>query len=135
MKRALVGGGLLAAIGVFILVMALVSGGSSPKGWIARTYARTAPGTYLSTDSALRTAQRISAKYKPSDRAADPTGVYLRYPDLVVAVLPQGGKGSRITVDTAARGYARYHSSVGGRWGGPGGHASTFRGGGPGEGK
>ncbi|MGI5167506.1 DUF4247 domain-containing protein [Spirillospora sp. CA-253888] len=135
MKRALIGGGLLAALGVVILLAALLTGGSSPKKWIAGNYAKAGPGTYRSPDTTLRTAQRISAKFRPADRASDPTGVYLRYRDLVVGVLPQAGGGARITLDTPARGYARYHSSVGGRWGGPGGSASTFRGGGPGEGK
>ncbi|WP_067827508.1 DUF4247 domain-containing protein [Actinomadura kijaniata] len=134
MKRALIGGGLLAGLGALILLIALFAGGSSPKGWISRTFPKTGPDTYRSADGPLRTAERIAAKHKPDDRVTDPTGVYLRYRSAIVGVRPAGA-GSRITVDTPARGYARYHSSLGGRWGGPGGRASTFRGGGPGEGK
>lgn len=133
MKR-FVGGGLLTLLGVIVLAGALISGSTSPRGWINSHYTRTAAGTYRAQGTPLRVARDISRKFKPSDRAYDPSGVFLRYPGLVVAVLPDG-RGSRVLVDNADRGYRRHYTYIGGRWGGPGGRGSIFRGGGPGAGK
>lgn len=91
-------------------------------------------GTYASPETPLKVAGEIGRKYKTEERVYTPTGVYLRYHNVIVGILPDG-KGSRITLDTPERGYARYHSAVGGTWGGPGGKtSSSFRGGGPGGG-
>lgn len=128
-----VGAVLLAVLGVTVLLLALFAGRTSPRGWIPQNYTRVASGTYASRDAPLSVAGRIVQRFKTKDRVYTPGGVFLRYHDAVVGILPNG-PGSRITVDDPDRGYARYHSSVGGTWGGSGGRVSSFRGGGPGEG-
>lgn len=133
MKPWLVGAGLLASLGALILVLALFAGRVSPRDDIADDYRKVADGTYASGKPPLRVAEEIVSKHKTDERIYTPNGIYLRYYDVVVGILPDGN-GSRITLDTPERGYARYHSSVGGTWGGPGGKASSFRGGGPGGG-
>lgn len=134
MRRSLIGGGLLAALGAVVLVGALLIGGTSPRGWIAGRYSRMGAGTYQAAGSPTVVAAEISRKFRPADRAYDPAGIFLRYSDAVVAVLATGA-GSRIVVDDADRGYRRWYPYVGGRWGGPGGRGALFRGGGPGAGK
>jgi hypothetical protein len=134
-KKSLVGGGLLLGLGAVVLVGVLLAGNTSPRGWIGEHYSRTGVGAYRSASPPTRVAAEITRKFKPSDRTYDPSGVFLRYPSVVVAVLSDGARGSRIMVDDADRGYRRWYSHVGGRWGGPGGRSTMFRGGGPGAGK
>ncbi|GLZ07049.1 lipoprotein [Actinomadura sp. NBRC 104412] len=134
LKGPAIGSMLLVGLGVTVLLLALFAGRTSPRGWIPQNYTRVAPGTYQAQDPPLRVASRITSRFKTEHRVYTPGGIFLRYHNAVVAILPSG-RGSRITVDDPDRGYARYHSSVGGAWGGPGGRASSFRGGGPGEGK
>jgi Domain of unknown function (DUF4247) len=128
-----IGAALLAGCGVIVLLISLFAGRTSPRGWIPENFDRVAAGTYVSRDTPLTVADRIATRFKTKDRVYTPGGVFLRYHNAVVGILPNG-RGSRITVDDPDRGYARYHSSVGGFWGGPGGRVSSFRGGGPGEG-
>lgn len=135
MKRGLIGGGLLAAVGAVIIAVTLIGAGTSPSGWISGHYARTPQaGVYRTGQTPTQVAGTLSRRFTPLDRAYDPAGVFLRYSSVMVAVLADG-RGSRIQVLPVDRGYRRYHSYVGGRWGGPGGRASSFRGGGPGSGK
>ncbi|MGH3391391.1 MAG: DUF4247 domain-containing protein [Actinomadura sp.] len=134
MRRSLIGGGLLAALGAVVLTGSLLVGGTSPRGWIARTYPNTGVGAYRASAPPTAVAAQISRRFRPADRAYDPAGIFLRYSDSVVAVLATGA-GSRIVVDDANRGYRRWYPYVGGRWGGPGGRGALFRGGGPGAGK
>jgi Domain of unknown function (DUF4247) len=129
-----VGGGIVTLLGVVILAGVLISGNTSPRGWIGSHYTRTGAGAYRASAAPLKVAGEITRKFKPSDRAYDPAGVFLRYPGLVVAVLPDG-RGSRILVDDEDRGYRRHYAYIGSRWGGLDGRATLFRGGGPGEGK
>ncbi|MFG2090573.1 MULTISPECIES: DUF4247 domain-containing protein [unclassified Spirillospora] len=133
MKGSLTWAGLLAAFGVMILLIAMFAGRTSPRGDIPKDYRKVADGTYTSSKKPLAVAQEITEKHKTDERVYTPNGIYLRYHDAVVGILPAAG-GSRITLDKPARGYARYYSVVGGTWGGPGGKASSFRGGGPGGG-
>ncbi|MGP4023889.1 DUF4247 domain-containing protein [Actinomadura sp. 3N407] len=133
MKGSLIGAGLLASFGVMILLIAMFAGRTSPRGDIADDYRKVSDGTYSSSKTPLAVAQEITEKHKTDERVYTPNGIYLRYHNAVVGILPAAG-GSRITLDTPARGYARYHSAVGGTWGGPGGKVSSFRGGGPGGG-
>lgn len=133
MKKAVIGGGVLALLGALILGMAARGDTDSPREWIAGRYQASGDG-YRSGETPIRTADRIIRRSKPVDRAYDPAGVFLRYPGAVVAVLP-AAPGSLIYVDTPERGYQRWHRYVSGRWGGPAGRASLFRGGGPGDGK
>lgn len=129
-----IGSIILVSFGVVVLLVTLLSGRTSPRGWITDNYTRVSAGTYSSPHAPLAVAGQIANRYRTSERVYTPNGVFLRYRNVVVGVLPDG-RGSRITLDTPERGYARYHTWVGGNWGGPGGRASTFRGGGPGEGK
>jgi hypothetical protein len=134
LKGPAIGASILAALGVVVLLLAMFAGRTSPRGWIPEQYTRVAPGTYRSASPPLNVASTLVNRFETKDRVYTPGGVFLRYHDAVVGILPNG-RGSRITVDDPDRGYARYHSSVGASWGGPGGRASSFRGGGPGEGK
>lgn len=134
MKAPLIGAGLLASLGAVVLLIALFGGKTSPRGHIMKNYKKVSSGTYQSSKTPLRVSREIVGKYRTKDRVYTPSGVFLRYHNVVVGILPEG-RGSRITLDRPARGYARYHSYVGGTWGGTGGRSSSFRGGGPGEGK
>ncbi|POM25013.1 hypothetical protein BTM25_36540 [Actinomadura rubteroloni] len=134
MRRALIGGSLIAGLGVAVTLIALLAGGSSAQSFIKSHYSRIGVGTYRSPYPPAVVARQIVKKKKPYDRAYDPSGIFLRYRSEVVGILPDG-RGSRITVEDPDRGYRHYHSYVGGRWGGYHGHISTFRGGGPGSGK
>lgn len=89
---------------------------------------------FRSADPPAATADAIAAAWTPAERLDDPTGVYLRYRDVLVAALPADG-GSWITVDRVQQGYARYYPVVGHRWGRRTGFGEGFRGGGPGFGK
>ncbi|MFD0683280.1 DUF4247 domain-containing protein [Actinomadura fibrosa] len=141
-------GGVSAAVIAAIVLVAVLKdgGGSSPRSWISKKYSRVSSGVYRSPKPPRTVANEINKKHKAIDRVDDLAtmgaagGVYLRYPKLVVGVLPDG-TGSRITVDDPSHGYNRYHSHVGGRWSSPGSNGwngsgiATFRGGGPGSGK
>jgi uncharacterized protein DUF4247 len=128
------GGGLVALLGLLVLGGAIIAGNTSPRGWINSHYTRVGNGVYRASATPSKVAGDISRKFTPSDRTFDPAGFFLRYPGVVVAVLPEG-RGSRILVDDLDRGYRSHFVYVGYRWGGPGGRAALFRGGGPGEGK
>ncbi|ROO82899.1 uncharacterized protein DUF4247 [Actinocorallia herbida] len=133
MKGAAWGGGFLIAVGALIAALVLAGTSTSPASWIERHYAAQGD-SWTTTDDPLTAAGDIADRHKPVDRAVDPSGVFLRYPDVIVAVLATGS-GSVIHVDQADAGYRRWHEHVAGRWGGPAGHATLFRGGGPGDGK
>ncbi|HEY8479951.1 MAG TPA: DUF4247 domain-containing protein [Spirillospora sp.] len=133
MRPWLVGAVLLASLGTLILALATFKGAVSPRDDIAAKYRRVSADTYVSDKPPLVVASEIIAKNGTDERIFTPNGVYLRYEKEIVGILPEDG-GSRITIDDPDRGYARYHSSVGGSWGGSGGRASSFRGGGPGGG-
>ncbi|MFA1541350.1 DUF4247 domain-containing protein [Actinomadura monticuli] len=129
-----------------LTTVALGGCGQSQASWIGDKYTSMGADTYRSPKAPQSVASEISRKFKPIDRVDDTLakgaagGIFLRYPKLVVGVLPNGA-GSRITVDRPRRGYNRYYSHVGGRWASPGSNgwnsrgAASFRGGGPGSGK
>ncbi|MFI0411018.1 DUF4247 domain-containing protein [Actinomadura sp. 3N508] len=123
----------MASLGALIILIATFATGVSPRGHITSHYRKVSSDTYRSPDTPLKVAEDIVWKHKTDERIYTPTGIYLRYPGVIVGILPDG-RGSRITVDDPDRGYARYHSTVSGSWGGPGGKVSSFRGGGPGGG-
>jgi hypothetical protein len=131
-KKFYIGGGVLAGLGVLVLLIALLAG-DSPGKWIAKNYTRTSAGTFRASQPPSQVAARIAGKFRPADRVYASTGQFLRYSDEIVAVLADGA-GSRITVDDPDRGYRRYYNYVGTRWG-VGGRISDYRGGGPGSGK
>ena len=136
-------GGVLAAV---LAVLMLGGCGTSARGWIADRYTRIGVDTYRSPKAPQAVASEISRKYRPIDQVnslatwGPAGGIFLRYPKLVVGILPDG-TGSRITVDDPRRGYYRYQSHVSGFWTSPGSNgwtssgAASYRGGGPGSGK
>jgi len=138
------GWALKVAAGVAVVVvgvgaMALLFRGSV-RSWVDGRYTRVSSEAggrslvYTSPKTVGAVSSEIAGKWKPGQRLADPAGYFLRYDDTVVAVTPSG-RGSRITVDDEARGYARWYPFVGGWWGTYSGPGETFRGGGPGAGK
>lgn len=82
-----------------------------------------------------RTAADIAARLEPGDRRLTESGVFLRYANDFVGVVPDGRGGSRVFLDDERRGYAHFYPFVGGWWGSYSGRAEGFRGGGPGVGK
>ncbi|XRQ11879.1 DUF4247 domain-containing protein [Actinomadura welshii] len=133
MKPSLIGAGVLASLGAMILLIAMFGAKTSPRDHITDDYRKVSEGTYASPDTPMTVAMKITEKYRTDERIYTPNGIYLRYHDAVVGILPDGN-GSRITLDSPERGYARHYTAVGGTWGGPGGRAASFRGGGPGGG-
>ncbi|TDD76681.1 DUF4247 domain-containing protein [Actinomadura darangshiensis] len=137
------GGAVVAAV---VTATALSGCGQSQKSWLGDKYTKMGSGQFRSPKPPQTVAGEIGRKFKPIDRVSGMTtvgsggGIFLRYPKLVVGVLPNG-PGSRITLDNARSGYNRYHSYVGNRWSRPGSGgwtssgAASFRGGGPGSGK
>jgi hypothetical protein len=137
-----------AAGGAAAVLLAVTLGGcgDSQQSWIGKKYHKIGYNTFQSSQPPRTVASAINRKFKAIDQVDDLAtlgsqgGVFLRYPKLVVGVLPDGA-GSRITVDKPRRGYNRYYSHVGGRWASPGSNgwtssgAASFRGGGPGSGK
>ena len=152
MKRHAIIAIALASVGVLGLVFTLATHGSV-REHIDKTYRKVGteapPGKqgegrkrtqiYASTKSVSRTAREIGDEHKPADRRTAESGVFLRYSDDVVAVVPppagSKGQGSRILVDDEEGGYHRNFFFVGGFWGTFSGPAGSFRGGGPGAGK
>ncbi|SNR52091.1 DUF4247 domain-containing protein [Actinomadura mexicana] len=135
-----------AVVAATLTATALGGCGKSQSSWIAGKYTKIGADTYRSPKAPRTVASEIGRKFKPIDRVDDMVtmgangGIFMRYPKLVVGVLPNG-TGSRITVDGARRGYSRHYSHVSGRWSSPGSNgwtsrgAASFRGGGPGSGK
>lgn len=134
---------LLSGAGILGLVLVL-TGGNSVRDYIKDKYRFT--GTervegaekdsllYASKDPPSKTAADIAQARKPADRRVTESGVFLRYKDDVVSVVPQT-EGSRIIVDDEDGGYRRNYLFVGGFWGTFSGRGQGFRGGGPGTGK
>ncbi|GLZ09890.1 hypothetical protein Acsp04_01260 [Actinomadura sp. NBRC 104425] len=145
-RRHWVIAGVAAAVVALIVLIAVLARDGGPRGFIADRYTLVAADTYRSPKPPQTVANEITAKHKAIDRVDDLAtlgrngGIFLRYPKLVVGVLPDG-TGSRITVDSPGTGYSRYHSHVSGHWSSPSSNGWTssggasFRGGGPGSGK
>jgi len=120
-------------------IFALTQKGS-PREHILKTYTVVSKegdsATLTSKDPVSKTAADIRKAWKPAQERVDPSGTFLRYKDLVVAITPRPEGGSTIYLDDEERGYNRWFFFVGGFWGsgGVGGVGGT-RGGGPGAGK
>jgi hypothetical protein len=142
-KRHVVIALLLSGAGVLGLFLVL-TGGNSVRDHIKETYrfvgtervegAERDSLLYASSKPPSTTAADIADARKPADRRVTESGVFLRYSDDVVSVVPQSG-GSRIIVDDEDSGYRRNYLFVGGFWGTFSGRGQGFRGGGPGSGK
>lgn len=138
-KKWIVAGVALGLVGVLVAGVALFAGNFSVRGYVKDTYARAA-GQDIGDDalaytSKLRPSQvsdQITDAWKPADQYVDASGVYLRYDDDSVVILPIAA-GSLILLEKVSTAYPRYHSVVGSSWGW--GRGSSVRGGGPGSGK
>lgn len=129
----------LVALGALVGMGTLLHGGN-PRDWLRQHYAQVshdpATGSYTlrSDQGVTQTAKRIRSAWKPAQELVEPTGVFLRYHDLIVAIQPRTGGGSTVTLDDEQHGYAHWYGHVGGSWG-VGSPVSGTRGGGPGSGK
>lgn len=129
----------VALIGALVAGFGLVYGNFSPRGYVADNFVR-APEhdidddaiAYTSSEPPSRVAAKITAAWKPADQYIDASGIYLRYDEDSVVILPRD-PGSLILVERVETAYRRYHSTVGNAWGW--GRGVTVRGGGPGSGK
>jgi hypothetical protein len=135
----------LSGVGLLVLIATLARTGSV-RSYIADNYRfvgtqavrgdRDRTRVYASRRSVVDTAADIADARRPADRRTDVAGVFLRYQNDMIAVVPHPrGGGSRIMVDDEDTGYRHYFGHVGGWWGTYSGPAERFRGGGPGGGK
>ncbi|GLY22580.1 DUF4247 domain-containing protein [Micromonospora sp. NBRC 101691] len=138
-RRWFVVGAAFAVIGALVAAFAIFYGNFSPRGYVEDRYTR-ATGqdigrdaiAYTSTKRPSQVADEVTDAWKPADQYVDGSGVYLRYDDDSVVILPVA-TGSVILLERLSTAYPRYHSTVGNSWGW--GRGSTVRGGGPGSGK
>jgi hypothetical protein len=128
----------LLALGAVAGIVALLFTGN-PKDYVRGHYREVAHAggssyTLVSPYTVSYTASDIRGHWKPAQELVDPSGVFLRYHDLVVAITPRVEGGSTIYLDDERTGYAHWYPYVGGSWG-VGSPVSGTRGGGPGSGK
>jgi hypothetical protein len=130
----------LALVGVLVAGVGLLTGSFSPRGYVSDTYTRAATRdigddatAYTSSKVPSEVADQITGAWAPADRYVDGSGVYLRYDDDAVVILPLAAVGSLILVEKMRTAYPRYYGTVGGYWGW--GRGTGVRGGGPGAGK
>ncbi|HEX8102528.1 MAG TPA: DUF4247 domain-containing protein [Solirubrobacteraceae bacterium] len=144
LRAHVLGAGALILLGVVLFVVAC-STATGVREHIADRYAaagtervegaRTDSLVYTSSERPSRTAGEISGAVTPADRRVAPAGVFLRYDEDFVTVVPRAGGGSTIYVDAEDAGYRRGFVYLGGWWGTYSGRGESFRGGGPGGGK
>ncbi|MCE7081039.1 DUF4247 domain-containing protein [Streptomyces sp. ST2-7A] len=122
-------GGLLVGCG-----SASGTGNPVPSAWIGQTYQRMG-NAYTATGTPESVASAIAGHTAPRARSSNGDRRFLRYRDHIVAVQPRGAGGSRIEIETYARGHQRWGTYIGGVWPAPGRAGDGYRGGGPGSGK
>ncbi|MEO3927219.1 DUF4247 domain-containing protein [Micromonosporaceae bacterium B7E4] len=138
-RRWFVVGGAFALVGALVAGFAIFHGNFSPRGYVQDRYTRAAAQdiggdatAYRSDKSPSVVADEITEAWRPADQYVDASGVYLRYDEDSVVILPLAG-GSLIMLERLVTAYPRYSSTVGNAWGW--GRGSSVRGGGPGAGK
>ncbi|MFG1802317.1 DUF4247 domain-containing protein [Micromonospora carbonacea] len=138
-RRWFVVGAAVAVVGALLAAFAIFYGNFSPRGYVQDRYNRAASRdiggnavAYTSTKTPSQVAKEVTDTWQPADQYVDGSGVYLRYDDDSVVILPIAA-GSVILLERMTTAYPRYHSTVGSHWGW--GRGSTVRGGGPGAGK
>ncbi|KIR64511.1 DUF4247 domain-containing protein [Micromonospora haikouensis] len=138
-RRWFVVGAAVAVVGALLAAFAIFYGNFSPRGYVQDRYNRAASRdiggqavAYTSTKTPSQVAKEVTDAWQPADQYVDGSGVYLRYDDDSVVILPIAA-GSVILLERLTTAYPRYHSTVGSHWGW--GRGSTVRGGGPGAGK
>jgi hypothetical protein len=132
-------GAAFAVIGALVAVFAIFYGNFSPRGYVEDRYTRASGQdigrdaiAYTSYKSPSQVADEVTGAWQPASHFVDGSGVYLRYDDDSVVILPVAA-GSLILLEKLSTAYPRYHSTVGNSWGS--GRGNTVRGGGPGSGK
>jgi uncharacterized protein DUF4247 len=132
-------GGVFALVGLLVAGVATAYGNFSPRSYVSGHYSRSVADdidddavAYTSRRSPSQVADEITNAWQPADQYVDGSGVYLRYADDAVVILPLA-VGSLILVEKLTSAYRRYYPIVGGYWGW--GRGTTLRGGGPGAGK
>jgi hypothetical protein len=138
-RRWFVVAGVLALVGVLIAGFAFAYGNFSPRGFVEDRYTRSTAEdigddarAYTSRKMPSEVADELTNAWEPADEYVDGSGVYLRYADDAVVILPLA-VGSLILIERLSTAYPRYYSVVGGFWGW--GRGASLRGGGPGAGK
>ncbi len=138
-RRWFVVGIALALVGVLVAGWATVYGNFSVRGYVADKYQRSASNdigsdavAYTSGSTPTAVAAQIRKAWDPADEVVDASGVYLRYADDAVVILP-AAVGSLILVEDVDSAHRRHSSHVSGYWGW--GRGTSLRGGGPGSGK
>ncbi|PZF86947.1 DUF4247 domain-containing protein [Micromonospora deserti] len=138
-RRWFVVGVAFAVIGALVAGFAVFYGNFSPRGLVEDRYTRAAGRdiggdaiAYTSARTPSEVAEEVTDAWQPADQYIDGSGVYLRYDDDSVVILPIA-TGSVILLERLVTAYPRYHPTVGNHWGW--GRGSTVRGGGPGSGK
>ncbi|MFI7433516.1 DUF4247 domain-containing protein [Micromonospora carbonacea] len=138
-RRWFVVGAAVAVVGALLAAFAIFYGNFSPRGYVQDRYSRAASRdiggqavAYTSAKTPSQVAKEVTDAWQPADQYVDGSGVYLRYDDDSVVILPIAA-GSVILLERLTTAYPRYHSTVGSHWGW--GRGSTVRGGGPGAGK
>lgn len=138
-RRWLVIGVAIALVGALIAALAVFTGNFSPRGYVEDRYTRAASHdigddalAYTSRKSPSAVAGEVTGAWQPADQYVDGSGIYLRYDEDSVVILPLA-TGSLILLERLSTAYPRYHGIVGGGWGW--GRGTTIRGGGPGVGK
>lgn len=138
-RRWFVLAAVLGVVGLLLAAFATAYGNFSPRGYVADHYTRSAADdidddaeAYRARAAPSRVAQELTEAWQPADQYVDGSGVYLRYADDAVVILPAAA-GSLILVEKLSSAYPRYHGVVGGFWGW--GRGASLRGGGPGAGK
>ena len=130
---------LVAVVGVLVAGFAVAYGNFSPRGYVESHYSRSTADdigddalAYTSKKMPSQVADELTGAWQPADEYVDGSGVYLRYADDAVVILPLA-VGSLILIERLSTAYPRYAAVVGGFWGW--GRGASLRGGGPGEGK
>ena len=142
------------ALVVVLLMLAACGGGAQLRDYVANTYdVVSADGDNLearSPEPVDTVVGDLTGRFDPRDRYDEDAGTFFRHDDDFVAVRPDPGGGSLISVDSDETGSSRWIPFIGpifwpgGRFGGPrvggggarnGGTGETNRGGGPGAGK
>ncbi|MFJ8946220.1 DUF4247 domain-containing protein [Streptomyces sp. NPDC102395] len=129
----LVRAGMAATLSAVLLTACSSSDGQNgvPLGWIKKTYTSSGTAWIAPHSAPTKVADAIHHNRAALDRASGDRMEFLRYGDDMVTVSPYRS-GSRIEIEDYRGGYRR-HSQHLGLWPDP--NSSSFRGGGPGEGK
>ena len=147
-------GGRAIAYVLVLLLLAACGGGDQLRDYVAANYdVVSADGDNLearSSEPVDSVTADLTGRFEPRDRYDEDAGTFFRHDEDFVAVRPDPGGGTLISVDSDETGSTRWVPFIGpiflpgGRFGGPrlsgggarnGGAAETNRGGGPGAGK